>query len=130
MEQEGGDEVGIGRRVTKLQTDLETIDKGHPVRLLWRQLPAVGAEMMFPAKRGHVPEVEGCAAPVKGDHVVGFKPACGGAFRTPPAVTVQAGPPEAVPLSPVSSPVMELRQRVRGDPALAGRSPALIDPRR
>ena len=85
------------------------IDEGHPVRLLWRELPAVDADMVVAAKSGDVPEVEGCAAPVKGDHVVGFKPACGGAFRTPPAVTGQADPPEAVPLPPMSGPDVQFR---------------------
>ena len=80
---------------------------------------------------GDVPvEVERCAALVKGFQMMRFKPAGGGAFRTTPAVTVQAGPPQTVPLPPVSGPDVEVRQRVRGAPALAGQSPALIDQQR
>ena len=85
-------------------TDLETIDKGGPVRLPWRELTAMDGKVMLAAKSGDVPEIEGGTAPVKGDHVVGFKPACGVAFGTPPAVTVETCPAQTVPLSPVSVP--------------------------
>ena len=54
-------------------TDLETIDKGGPVRLPWRELTAMDGKVMLAAKSGDVPEIEGGTAPVKGDHVGGLQ---------------------------------------------------------